>query len=271
MSRLADVFARYRETGECALISFITAGDPEPGVTVDMMHALVNSGVDVLELGIPFSDPMADGPVIQQASERALAHDVSLTDVMHMVREFREKDAVTPVVLMGYLNPIEVMGAQEFAASASESGVDGVITVDLPPDSSEALIPALQQHGVDPVFLLAPTTTEARVRQIAAVASGFLYYVSLKGVTGASSLDVAAVEARLNDVRTMTDLPLGVGFGISDAESAAGVAGVADAVVVGSAIVRRMGELASDRDAMFREVREFVSGLKQAMTQAGGG
>ncbi|MEM7294977.1 MAG: tryptophan synthase subunit alpha [Pseudomonadota bacterium] len=268
MSRLQGLFERLGESGRSALTTYIAAGDPQPDVTVDALHTLVKSGAEILEIGVPFSDPMADGPVIQKACERALVHDVSLNDVIEMVAEFRRTDSETPIVLMGYMNPIEAMGAEDFAAAAGAAGVDGVITVDLPPDASEALIPALQNAAIDPVFLVSPTTTEERVKQIAAVASGFIYYVSLKGVTGANTLDVDDVDARLQDVRRHTDLPLGVGFGISDANAAAAVSAVADAVVVGSAVVNRMANNAADKAALLTEIGDFVSGLRRAMDAA---
>ena len=268
MSRIASCFAALKQKNRSALIIYIAAGDPHPDHTVDLMHALVESGADLIELGVPFSDPMADGPVIQKACERALRHNVTMSTVLAILTEFRKTNTETPVVFMGYMNPIEAMGADTFAERAAAAGLDGVLTVDLPPDANEALIPALKKHALDPVFLLSPTTLPARMQQMADVASGFLYYVSLKGVTGANTLDVDAVGKRLDELRAMTELPLGVGFGISDAESAAAVAGVADAVVVGSAVVRRVGELAHDKTAMVKEVSQFVSGLRSAIGQA---
>ncbi|MEM7206754.1 MAG: tryptophan synthase subunit alpha [Pseudomonadota bacterium] len=268
MSRLEDCFASLKQSNRAALTIYIAAGDPHPGVTVDLMHTLVDAGADIIELGIPFSDPMADGPVIQRACERALKHNVSLNDVLAMAAEFRQQNAQTPLVLMGYMNPIEAMGASDFAHRAKEAGIDGVITVDLPPDANETLIPAMQAADIDPVFLLSPTTTEDRIRQIADVASGFLYYVSLKGVTGANSLDVGDVQSRLDNIGQFTNLPLGVGFGISDAESAMRVAKVADAVVVGSAVVRRVGESEMDQNDMLNHVGEFVAGLSNAVNTA---
>ncbi len=266
--RLADRFKTLRTKGRVALIPFVTAGDPEPHVTVPLMHALVGAGADVIELGVPFSDPMADGPVIQKASERALAHHVSLTGVLAMVREFREQDRHTPVVLMGYLNPVEVMGYERFAELAQEAGVDGVLTVDLPPEEAGELIAALRPRGLDPVFLLAPTSDSERVRRIAQVASGFVYYVSLRGVTGAANLDLAEVMNKVRAIRAQTRLPVGVGFGISNAETAAKVAGFADAVIVGSALVRRIGELASQPDRIAGEVASFLGQLRAAMDGA---
>ena len=268
MSRIARCFTVLKQTNRSALIIYIAAGDPHPDMTVDQMHSLVDAGTDILELGVPFSDPMADGPVIQQACERALAHNVRLVDVIDMVAEFRKTNTQTPVVLMGYMNPIEALGASEFASRAATAGVDGVLTVDLPPDASEELIPALQQQQLDPLFLLSPTTPLSRMRQMANIASGFLYYVSLKGVTGANTLDIDSVRSRLQELRTVTELPIGVGFGIRDADSAARVARIADAVVVGSAVVQRIGENADDKNSMLSEISQFVSGLRQALDSA---
>jgi tryptophan synthase alpha chain len=268
MSRLAQRFAELKRAGRKALIPYIAAGDPAPEVTVPLLHALVAAGADALELGVPFSDPMADGPVIQRAAERALAHRVRLRDVLAMVREFRATDDKTPIVLMGYLNPVEVMGYERFAAEAAAAGVDGALTVDLPPEEADDYLTALRAHGLDAVFLLAPTSPPTRVQRIAAAAGGFLYYVSLRGVTGASHLDLTEVEARIAAIRRHTELPVGVGFGIHDAETAAQVARVADAVVVGSAIVRRMEALATQPDRILTEVPAFVAQLRAAMDRA---
>lgn len=265
MSRIETCLKRLREQGRKALIPYVTAGDPSPEVTIALMHAMVEAGVNIIELGVPFSDPMADGPVIQRASERALAHGVSLRDVLGMVREFRRQNTETPVVLMGYLNPVEIMGYQAFAAVAAEAGVDGVLTVDMPPEESGGYIEALRAQGLDPIYLVAPTSTSERIRTLAQSASGFIYYVSLRGVTGAGHLDVAEVAAKLDEVRRHTDLPLGVGFGISDAESAARVAGVSDAVVVGSALVRRIEEHGQTPERMIAEVVALLSGMRTAI------
>jgi tryptophan synthase alpha chain len=265
MSRIAACFTRLGAAGRKALIPYITAGDPNPDVTVPLMHALVKAGADIIELGVPFSDPMADGPVIQQACERALAHHVSLRRVLEMVRTFRTENDTTPVVLMGYLNPVEVMGYESFAVAAAEAGVDGVLTVDLPPEEGGELVGHLRRHGVDPIFLLAPTTIPARVKEICTVASGFVYYVSLKGVTGAATLDVAAVASKLKEIRAVTTLPIGVGFGIRDGASAARVAAVADAVVVGSALVSRIGALADAPDKIPAEAAALIAEMRRAM------
>lgn len=268
MSRIAQTFQSLKKHGRRALIPYITAGDPEPWVTVPLMHELVATGADILELGVPFSDPMADGPVIQRASERALKNRVRLADVLAMVREFRTKDDKTPVVLMGYLNPVEVMGYERFATEAAGAGVDGVLTVDLPPEEADAFTPALRRHDLDAIFLIAPTSGEERIGRIAGAASGFIYYVSLRGVTGAAHLDVNEVEAKLKSIRRHTRLPLGVGFGINSPEMAATMARIADAVVVGSAIVRRIEENAASPDRVLSEVPAFVASLRRAMDLA---
>ena len=270
MSRIAQQFLTLKRHRRSALVPFIMAGDPEPWVTVPLMHALVKSGADVLELGVPFSDPMADGPVIQRAAERALKHKISLTRVLAMVREFRDKDKTTPVVLMGYLNPFEVMGYASFALQAATAGVDGVLTVDLPPEEAEPLRAALRSHELDAIFLLAPTSESERIKLIAEAASGFIYYVSLRGVTGASHLDVREVTAKLKEIRSATSLPLGVGFGISSPETAAQVAEIADAVVVGSAVVKRMEDMAATPDKILTEVPAFTARLREAMDRATG-
>lgn len=265
MSRIAARFASLREAGRKALIPYITAGDPQPDVTVPLMHALVEAGADLLELGVPFSDPMADGPVIQAACERALKHHVSLTHVLEMVRGFRETDDQTPVVLMGYLNPIEVMGYARFAGAARAAGVDGVLTVDLPPEEAHALIDSLKADQLDPIFLAAPTSGEDRIRLMHECGGGFLYYVSFKGVTGANRLDVDAVHNKLAQIRANTDLPVGVGFGIRDAESAARIAEFADAVVVGSALVSRIAALADRPEDIVSQAPAIIAEMRRAM------
>lgn len=268
MSRLAQRFEQLRAQGRKALIPYVTAGDPRPDATVGLLHALVAAGADVLELGVPFSDPMADGPVIQGACERALAHGTSLRRVLEMVREFRETDGDTPIVLMGYLNPIEAMGLDRFAQSAAGAGVDGVLIVDLTAEEAPEITPPLTAAGLDPVRLLAPTTSESRLARICDQASGFLYYVSLKGVTGADSLDVAALDERLAAIRRHSDLPVAVGFGVRTPEIAAAVARVADAVVVGSALVARIaeiGEKGGDRVMLEREVPALLADMRHAM------
>jgi len=265
VGRITQRFETLKGQRKTALIPFVTAGDPQPSVTVSLMHAMVTAGADLIELGVPFSDPMADGPVIQRASERALAHHVSLLEVLGIVREFRTRDTQTPVVLMGYLNPIEIMGYEAFAARAGDAGVDGVLVVDAPPEESRELVEILRAAGLDLVYLLAPTSTAERIAKIAAIASGFVYYVSVKGITGAGHLDVDQVATRLMPIRRMIELPIGVGFGIRDAESAARVAQVADAVIVGSAIVERMEDLADAPRHIPDAVCDFLGSLRAAI------
>jgi tryptophan synthase alpha chain len=262
MSRIAQKFAALKSAGRKALIPFITAGDPEPGQTLPLMHALVEGGADIIELGIPFSDPMADGPTIQRASERALSYGVSLRIVLGMVREFRKRDATTPVVLMGYANPIEAYG-DAFAIDASAAGVDGVLIVDYPPEECEEFSARMKAGGLDPIFLLAPTSVAARFADVARLGSGYIYYVSLKGVTGSAAIDLDEVAQRIPAIREKVGMPVGVGFGIRDAASAACIARVADAVVIGSKIIETIeqaqkegkGEAPARVAAFLREVR----------------
>lgn len=272
MSRLAQRFAELKTQGEKprkALIPYVMASDPSPEITLPLMHAMVAAGADIIELGAPFSDPMADGPVIQLAAERSLKHNTSLHDVFSLVSQFRQTDDKTPIIVMGYLNPIEVMGYQAFAQQAAASGIDGVISVDMPPVEADDYVPALKSQGLDPIFLLAPTSTAERIKKLADVASGFVYYVSLKGVTGAATLDVASVEEKVAEIRQFIDLPIVVGFGISDAESAAKVASCADAVVVGSAIVKKMslndGKTEQERSIIIKQISEVLSSMRTAM------
>lgn len=265
MSRIAGVFSALREQGRQALIPFVTAGDPNPEVTVPLMHALVEAGADIVELGVPFSDPMADGPVIQRASERALVHHSSLLDVIEMVRSFRATNQTTPVVLMGYLNPLEVMGYEAFAAAASDAGVDGVLTVDIPPEEADTFVPTMRSRDIDPIFLLAPTSHRARIERITASASGFVYYVSVKGVTGAGNLSLDSVRDKLSEIRSCTDLPVGVGFGIKDPQTAAAMSEFADAVVVGSALVSRLESNLDDPAKGVSEIKNLLSEMRAAM------
>jgi tryptophan synthase alpha chain len=265
MSRIAPTFAALREDGRCALVPFVTAGDPQPSVTVPVMHALVAAGANVMELGVPFSDPMADGPVIQRASERALAQGMTLSRVLAMVAEFRRDDATTPVVLMGYLNPFEVAGYEDFAEAAADAGVDGILTVDLPPEEADGFRDALRSRDIDSIFLLAPNSDEERIVRVCAQASGFVYYVSLKGVTGAAHLDVADVETRVQRIKSLTDLPVGVGFGIRDGDTAARIASVSDAVVVGSALINRMEASMDTPSRIPQEVAALVASMRTAM------
>ena len=264
MSRLQAKFEALKQAKRKALIPFITAGDPNPEFTVPALHAMVKAGADIIELGVPFSDPMADGPVIQKASERALVHKMGLRRVLNLVREFRAQDSATPVVLMGYLNPIEAMGYAAFAEQARDAGVDGVLTVDMPPEESSDLLPLLHEAGVDPIYLLAPNSTEARIRKMGQLGRGYLYYVSLKGVTGASHMDLGEVERKLSEIRRLTDLPVGVGFGVKNAEIAAALGVFADAVVVGSALV---GKIEAAQDDPSRALAEIV-GLLRSMRSA---
>lgn len=265
MSRLQTRFEALKASHRKALIPFITAGDPQPGVTVPLLHSLVEAGADVLELGIPFSDPMAEGPAIQHACERALAHHITTHDVLKMVQEFRQQDNETPIVLMGYLNPVEVMGYENFAREAVAAGADGMITVDLPPEEAEDYLKAFRTHGLDSIFLLAPTSTETRIKQVAAAASGFVYYVSLRGVTGASHIDTKEVQEKLDIIKASTDLPIAVGFGIHNPETAAEVSGLADAVVVGSALVKRVAELADRPEKINQEAGDFLGSLRASI------
>jgi tryptophan synthase alpha chain len=265
MSRIQTVFERLKVHQRKALIPFITAGDPNPQLTVPLMHGLVAAGADVIELGVPFSDPMADGPTIQRASERALKHKVSLRDVLGMVAEFRKQDSATPLVLMGYGNPIEAMGWGTFAKRCAEVGVDGVLTVDFPPEESHEAFGHLQRHGIDPIFLLAPTTNDERIAKVAKQARGYVYYVSLKGVTGAGNLDLGDIEKKIPQLRKHITLPIGVGFGIRDAATAKAVAKLCDGVVVGSRIVQEV-ENSSEQNVV-ANVSRLVQELRLAINQ----
>jgi tryptophan synthase alpha chain len=244
MSRIGQTFKALHASGRKALIPFVTAGDPAPESTVPLMHALVGAGADLIELGVPFSDPMADGPTIQRSSERALAKGMNLSTVLRQVTEFRKSDSKTPVVLMGYANPIEAMGVKDFVERAKTAGVDGVLVVDYPPEECQVFSAMLRDAGLDPIFLLSPTSTDARIAQVAAQAAGYVYYVSLKGVTGAGNLDLDEVAKRIPAIRAATGVPVGVGFGIRDAVTARAIAGFADAVVIGSRIIQEMEQAA---------------------------
>jgi len=265
VSRLGRRFAELRAAGRTGLVPYITAGDPHPRHTVALMHALVGGGADVIELGVPFSDPMADGPVIQLACERALAHGTSLARVLELVAQFRKRDATTPVVLMGYLNPIESMGLAAFARRARAAGVDGVLVVDLAVEEAPDFAPALAAAGLDRIFLLAPTSPGRRIAAIAAAGSGYLYYVSLKGVTGAASLDVGAVRRKLAEIRRHTRLPVAVGFGVRDAKTAAQVGQVADAVVVGSALVAEIAKNAKRAKVLPKVLGAKLRAMRKAL------
>ncbi len=263
MSRIQTVFSTLKASNKKALIPYITAGDPHPKHTVNLLHTLVKTGADLIELGIPFSDPMADGPVIQRASERALMHKVGLKNVLDMVAEFRQTNQKTPIILMGYANPIEAMGQATFTQAAKVAGVDGVLTVDYPPEECTQFIANLQANGMDSIFLLSPTSDAARVSLIVNQASGFLYYVSLKGVTGAANLDVEQVKARVAEIRTKTNLPIGVGFGVKDAATAKNVAAFADAVVVGSRMVTTIEN--SNDDNLIANISALMLELRTAI------
>ncbi len=242
MSRIENTLSQLKAQGRKALIPYVTAGFPFADITPDLMHGMADAGADIIELGVPFSDPSADGPVIQKAGDRALALGIGLTQVLAMVRSFRERNDTTPVVLMGYANPVERYdqkhGAGAFVRDASQAGVDGVLIVDYPPEECEEFAASLREHGMDLIFLLAPTSTDERMAQVARVASGYVYYVSLKGVTGAGTLDIGQVEAMLPRIRAHVSVPVGVGFGIRDAETARAIGQTADAVVIGSKIIQ---------------------------------
>lgn len=266
MSKIQAVFARLQAESRTALIPYIAAGDPAPGETVPLMHALVAAGADVIELGVPFSDPMADGPTIQRAAERALKFGVSLRDVLAMVREFRTRDVKTPVVLMGYANPIEAMGAEAFIAAAVEAGADGVLVVDYPPEEAADFAQQARAAGLDMIFLLAPTSTPERVARVAELGSGYAYYVSLKGVTGSANLNVGEVLDRVSGLKAALGIPVGVGFGIRDAQTASAIGAVADAVVIGSRVIEEI-ERAPAGEACAR-VGEFLVGIRQALDES---
>ena len=265
MSRIAATFAHCQQAGKKALIPFITAGDPTPELTLPLMHALVEAGADILELGVPFSDPMADGPTIQRSSERALQHKIGLKDILEIVKAFRADNQRTPVVLMGYANPIEAMGYAAFAQQAQSAGVDGVLTVDYPPEECADYLAALDEHKLDAIFLLSPTSVPERVAAVAQAARGFVYYVSLKGVTGASHVDSAAVKARIQQLRKKISLPIGVGFGIRDGVMAHAMAQCSDAVVIGSRIVQEIES--APRDQVLARVKTLVHSFRAAMDE----
>ena len=265
--RIDARFAALKASGRCGLVPFVTAGDPDPEWTVDILHALVAAGADLIELGMPFSDPMADGPVIQKSSERALARGVHLDSVLGMVRAFRARDTSTPVVLMGYLNPVEFHGWEQFAASAKEAGVDGLLIVDCPPEEADSVRPILVRHQLDQVFLASPTTTDERLAAMGALAQGYVYYVSFAGITGADLLVMADVGARLDALRERIQVPIAVGFGVKTAAQAAALTPHADAVVVGSALVEHLARATSATQAQ-QFAHEFLRPLRQAIDAA---
>ena len=263
VSRIQSAFERLARERRKALIPYVTAGDPRAEVTVPLMRALVAAGADVIELGVPFSDPMADGPVIQRSCERALKNHIGIDDVLAFVSEFRDSDVSTPIVLMGYANPIEAMGSERFADAARRAGVDGVLVIDYPPEESVEFAKLLRARGIDMIFLLAPTSTGARIEQVARLASGYIYYVSLRGVTGAKHLDLDDVAATLPEIRGKTRLPVGVGFGIRDGQTARAVAQIADAVVIGSRIIREMEQASPETcvkkaATLLKEIRQAI-------------
>ena len=265
MSRIGRCFEQLRTGERTALIPYISAGDPSVEITLSLMRGLVEAGADVIELGVPFSDPMADGPVIQRASERALVAGMTVAGAFDLVGAFRAENTEVPIVLMGYLNPIEAMGYEAFADRASAAGVDGVLVVDAPPEEVQPLLEQLGEHDIDPIFLLSPTTTDQRIAAVCGHARGYVYYVSLKGVTGAGNLDVDTVASRIATIRSLTNLPVGVGFGIADPQSARAVSQVADAVVVGSAIVGRIEEKIGTPEAIVGHVLELVRAMRLEM------
>lgn len=262
--RIAERFEAAAQAGRKMLVPFITAGDPHPDWTVSIMHAMVAAGADLLELGVPFSDPTADGPVIQLASERAIEKHTDLKTVLKMVQQFRRTDSRTPVVLMGYMNPIERFGRTRFPAAAAAAGVDGLLLVDCPPEERGDLGDAMLEAGLDGICLVAPTTTRARVQSLARVASGFIYYVAVKGITGSGQLNTAGLEQPLQQIREFSALPVAVGFGIKDAEMAAAVAEFADAVVIGSALVEALATANDEKDAC-QIATAFVAPVRKSM------
>jgi len=265
MTRLSSALTSNKAINRKNLVTFITAGDPDLTTSLRLMHTLVESGVDVIELGVPFSDPMADGPVIQRASERAVANGVGLNAVLQLVREFRTTNVTTPVVLMGYANPVERMGQKAFIQNAVSAGVDGVLVVDYPPEESTDFSTKASAAGLNVIYLVAPTSTDERMRDTAAVASGFIYYVSLKGVTGAGTLDVSDVAQKVAKLREYTDLPINVGFGISDATSAKAVASVADGVVIGSKLITLVEDAVREGTDANAIIKAWVSGIRLAL------
>lgn len=263
MSRIQNHFTLLKKSNKKALIPFITAGDPHPSETVKLMNALVSSGADMIELGIPFSDPMADGPVIQRASERALSNGVGITATIKLVAEFRKENKDTPIILMGYANPIEAIGVDNFIDLIKDADIDGVITVDYPPEESSVFVSKLRKVDIDSIFLLSPTTDDDRIKLIVDQASGFLYYVSLKGVTGSSNIDIQQVADKVNNIQKHTNLPIAVGFGVRDAKTANEVASVSDAVVIGSRIVNEIEN--ADSETLITKVNSLMTEIKSAI------
>ena len=262
-SRIANTFARLAGETRKALIPFVTAGDPFPQITVPLMHAMVDAGADIIELGVPFSDPMADGPVIQRSSERALKFGVGLNDVLSYVSDFRKTNKTTPVVLMGYANPIERMGVKVFAERANSAGMDGVLVVDYPPEESHEFVQTMDALGIDVIYLLSPTSSPDRIKLVSAAARGYIYYVSLKGVSGAANIDTSEVKSMIAKIKSQTNLPVGVGFGIRDGETAKRIAGFADAVVIGSRIIQEIE--ASTPETAVEKVRLLLKNIRETM------
>lgn len=267
-NRIERCFGELAAAGRCALVTYVTAGDPGPETTPQIMYSLVAAGADIIELGVPFSDPMADGPIIQRASERALENGMSLRGVLEIVREFRRENSTIPIVLMGYLNPIEAMGYERFAAQAAAAGVDGVLIVDVPPEEAQPVNSQLVERGLDQIFLIAPNSSQSRIDGVCEFARGFVYYVAVKGVTGSKSVDTGEVKDRIEQFRRRLSLPIGVGFGIKSPESAAALAGTGDAVIVGSAIIEIMERHPDDVARMCSEIGSFVSALRGAIDGA---
>lgn len=264
MSKIQSTFAQLKSENKKALIPFITAGDPHPDMTVSMLHALVDYGADMIELGIPFSDPMADGPVIQRASERALANNVGIKKTIKLVKQFRENNTKTPIILMGYANPIEAIGIDNFVNLIKDADVDGVVTVDYPPEESKEFVSLLRKNDIDSIFLISPTTEDTKIKLITSQASGFLYYVSLKGVTGSSNIDIMQVAERVMNIKKYSDLPVAVGFGVRDSETAKQVALISDAVVIGSRIVLEVES--SSQENILVNIKKLMDEIKKAIS-----
>ena len=267
MSRIQATFKSLKNKNEKALIPFFTAGDPHPDRTVEIMHMLVESGADMIELGIPFSDPMADGPVIQRSSERALKNNVGITATIKFAAEFRKNNKTTPLILMGYANPIEAIGIDNFVSLIKDADIDGVITVDYPPEESEQFVKKLKENNIDSIFLISPTTDDKRIKLIINQATGFLYYVSLKGVTGSANIDIKQVSKKVNNIKEFTELPVGVGFGVRDAKTAKEVAEISDAVVIGSRIVQEIED--SNDENLINNIRSLVTDIKNSISDKG--
>ena len=265
MSRIQATFKSLKNKKEKALIPFFTAGDPHPDKTVEIMHALVESGADMIELGIPFSDPMADGPVIQRASERALKNNVGITTTIKLAAEFRKNNKITPLILMGYANPIEAIGIDNFVSLIKDADIDGVITVDYPPEESEQFVRRLKENNIDSIFLIAPTTNDNRIKLIINQATGFLYYVSLKGVTGSVNIDIKQVAQKVQNIKEFTNLPIGVGFGVRNAKTAKEVSLISDAVVIGSRIVQEIED--SNGADLINNIKNLMVEMKNSINE----